>query len=662
MLASVGTREAQATEQLARLTEAIHAFSDASTDPSMLIDIVAAEVVTTIADSCSVMLLSDDGTTLVPASVRANDPEIESSIRKRLADAPMRLDDHVLARVVLETGQPHIAAHVMLVPLRARAESLGILNLSRHRPTAAPFDEVDRDFAKKLADRVALAIANARSWGMARQAQAVAARALTAQRVAESRFGTLAESGVVGVITARLDGTVLAINDELLRIIGRSREEILDGTVPWSSLTPREFADVDLRAREQIRTTNVAGLREKEFMRPDGSRVPVLVGSALVPELGEATSFVVDLTSKRQAEERIALLEAGRAADAKFRALLEAAPDAMVITDEARTIVLVNAAAEALFGWERAELVGAPIEKLIAPSHRHIRSQGALRSFTLRGVTKDGREFPADVRRSPITTGEGTLRASSIRDVTVRMEEEAALVRAKEKAEAASRELEAFSYSVAHDLRSPLRGINGFAQVLLESNAESIDAEGARALERIMAASKRMSALIDALLSLARFSRAELRRVRVDVTELAHTVIGRLGARVGTELVVEEGLHAEGDPALVTAVLDNLLGNAFKFTEKNEKTRIEVGRVPGSAPTTFFVKDDGVGFDMTYAHKLFTPFQRLHAMEEFAGTGIGLATVQRILARHGGRAWAESEVGKGAQFFFTLASAKVEKE
>ena len=223
---------------------------------------------------------------------------------------------------------------------------------------------------------------------------------------------------------------------------------------------------------------------------------------------------------------------------------------------------------------------------------------------------------------------------------------------------AANKELEAFSYSVSHDLRAPLRAIDGFSKVLLTNYAVSLDDRGRHYLDRVRAGTQRMSELIDDLLALARLSRKELVRRPVDVTELAERVAAELArrepARV-TAVAIENGLAAEADPQLLTIVLENLLGNAWKFTGKAADGRIEVSRHRnGGTEDVFAIRDNGAGFDMAYADKLFGAFQRLHLDTDFEGTGIGLVTVQRIVSRHGGRVWAEGEVGKGATFYFTL--------
>jgi light-regulated signal transduction histidine kinase (bacteriophytochrome) len=222
---------------------------------------------------------------------------------------------------------------------------------------------------------------------------------------------------------------------------------------------------------------------------------------------------------------------------------------------------------------------------------------------------------------------------------------------------AANKELDAFAYSVSHDLRAPLRSIDGFSQVVLQDYADKLDEAGRDALQRVRAATQRMGILIDDLLKLARIGRSEMRREPVDLSAIAQEIgaeLQRTSPERAVELAIAPGLKAQGDARLLRVVLDNLLRNSWKYTGKQPRPRVEFGAVEVNGGRAFMVKDNGAGFDMKYADKLFGVFQRLHSAAEFEGTGVGLATVQRIITRHGGRIWAESAVDQGATFYFTL--------
>ncbi|HMA38332.1 MAG TPA: ATP-binding protein [Chloroflexia bacterium] len=223
--------------------------------------------------------------------------------------------------------------------------------------------------------------------------------------------------------------------------------------------------------------------------------------------------------------------------------------------------------------------------------------------------------------------------------------------------EAANKELEAFCYSVSHDLRTPLRSIDGFSQALLEDYSQVLDPAGQDYLRRVRGATQRMAELIDDLLNLSRVTRSEMQLISVDLSALVHNIADGLrqaGPERDVVFVIADDVRAEGDPRLLRVALENLLGNAWKFTGKRAPAHIEFGVTSRAGRPVYFVRDDGVGFDMAYADKLFGAFQRLHALSEFPGTGIGLATVQRIMHRHGGQVWAEGVVHGGATFYFTL--------
>ena len=237
------------------------------------------------------------------------------------------------------------------------------------------------------------------------------------------------------------------------------------------------------------------------------------------------------------------------------------------------------------------------------------------------------------------------------------------LARQRDAVEMVNRELESFSYSVSHDLRAPLRSIDGFSRALLESCSTALDDEGKRYLGHVRASAQEMSQLIDDLLKLARVTQAEITRAEVDISELSRQIGARLLAsdpQRRVELLIQDRVRAVGDAGLVGVLMENLMSNAWKFTARREVARIEVGCRERNGAAEYFVRDNGAGFDMAYAAKLFGAFQRLHAKQDFDGTGIGLATVRRVALRHGGRTWAEGEVDRGATFYFTLETPRGE--
>ncbi len=351
----------------------------------------------------------------------------------------------------------------------------------------------------------------------------------------------------------------------------------------------------------------------------------------------------------------------------------------VAITDTRGKITYVNDKFCAISKYSRDELLGQ--DHRIINSGHHPReffrdlwttiAQGRVWHGEIKNRAKDGSCYWLAATIVPFLNEQGKPRQYvAIRtDITARkrVEEEVRALNAELEQRVAARtaelaavnkELEAFCYSVSHDLRAPLRGLDGFSQALLEDYADKLGGEGKNLLKRIRAGSQRMGHLIDDLLNLSRVSRSELRREPVDLSGLAVEVAEELRERDPQRHValrITEDLMADGDPQLLRVVLENLLGNAWKYTSKRPQATIEFGCNQANGDSSFFVRDNGAGFDMQYADKLFAPFQRLHGMTEFPGTGVGLATVQRIIQRHGGRVWAQAEVNKGATFHFTLS-------
>jgi len=360
--------------------------------------------------------------------------------------------------------------------------------------------------------------------------------------------------------------------------------------------------------------------------------------------------------------------------------IISSAGDGIVVYDRQKNYVVWNPAMEELTGVPATNVLGRRALTPYAPSARE--GLDALLDRALTGETVEtgerqyrvdasGRAGWVEIMYTPLRDIDDAITGviGIVRDVTEqkRAEQEIQQLNAElerrvaqrtAELEAANRELEAFTYSVSHDLRAPLRGMDGFSQILLEDYAAILDDQGKDYLNRVRAASQRMALLIDDLLKLSRVTRSELRQQRVNLSELARTVMAELESEEperSASVTIEEGMAVQGDKQLMQLVLENLLGNAWKFTHEVSDAAIEFGTMEIDGERSYFVRDNGAGFDMAYGDKLFQPFQRLHTEEEFPGTGIGLATVQRIINRHGGKVWAEGTVDDGAVFYFTLA-------
>ena len=348
-------------------------------------------------------------------------------------------------------------------------------------------------------------------------------------------------------------------------------------------------------------------------------------------------------------------------------AIVENIPD-MVFVKEAKNLTFVrfNRAGEELLGTPRADLLGKNDHDLFPATEADFFTQKDRETLANKQLveipeepiqTRSGTRW-LHTKKVPLLDEDGTPRflLGISHDITEKRRADAQLRAAKASVDNANKELEAFAYSVAHDLRTPLRGILGYSTAVLEDAGDKLDGQPRVYLERMRDAAERMATLIDQLLGLARVTQADLVRSRVDLTAVAHSVIG--GFRHAepsrtVDVAVQPGLVVDADPHLIATALENLLDNAWKFTAKRSDARIEVGREGGS----FYVRDNGAGFDMAYAEQLFGVFRRLHAHDEFPGTGIGLATVARIIHRHHGRVWAESKPGEGATFYFTVGEA-----
>jgi PAS domain S-box-containing protein len=495
----------------------------------------------------------------------------------------------------------------------------------------------------------------------------------------EERFRSIFEQAAVGIAEVSEEGRFIQINRRFCEIVGYSADELRRLT--FQEITHPDDLETDLSGIDALRAGKIANYSiEKRYRHKVGHLVWVNLTSSLVREPGgESRHFlkiVEDISDHKHAE------AARHEAESRFARVLDTTAEAVITIDSSQRIILFNQSAERIFGYTAAEMLGQPLDILLPADvvyrhHRFInefadgpdiaRGMGQ-RHGELRARRKDGVIFPIEASISKLTEGDQVILTVFIQDITQRKLAEKALQRLNEELElrvaertqqleAINRELEAFSYSVSHDLRAPLRALDGFSQALLEDYEDKLDEEGQEFLTLIRMESQRMGHLIDDLLDLSRLTRTDVSLVEVNLSAAAHEIAQKLreqDARREVEFVIEDDLWTCADSRLMYVALQNLLGNAWKYTGKQPKARIEFGCDIEDGQTVYFVRDNGVGFDMDYAHKLFGAFQRLHNVAEFEGTGIGLATVQRVIRQHGGSVRAQGVVDEGSVFFFTI--------
>ncbi len=488
---------------------------------------------------------------------------------------------------------------------------------------------------------------------------------------AEEGYRTIFEGAIHGMVLIQGDRIVMA-NPAIGDIIGLP-STVLDQTLPEviaGLIYPDDIEQLRTQLDRWLAIGQVPPRLSFRIRRGDGTEGLLYVQTSIVTHCGAPAALVAvaDLTDRWRAEEA-------------YRAVFERSMEGLLVVSGPR-VLMANQAAADLLGHAIDELTRLPTPDLLARLLAHADDRAALETALgvlhggamrvdrreIRLRRRDGTERQVLASCAPMTFAGRPAVLFGFLDITERWQAEAAVrdlnaeleARVAERTaalEATAQELEAFSYSASHDLRAPLRTIDGFCQALMEDHGDALPAEALAHVERVRAATADMGVLIDKLLVLSRATSGELRRQPVDLSALAREVAadatrGEPDGRIA--VAVEEGLLADADATLLRALLDNLLGNAIKFSRPRPRVQIAVGATTNGDGRAYFVRDNGVGFDPDQIDRLFRPFQRLHAASEFGGHGIGLATVRRIATRHGGRVWAESSIGNGATFYFTL--------
>lgn len=494
-------------------------------------------------------------------------------------------------------------------------------------------------------------------------------RDLTERADVEQKLRLMAESSPSAMIMVNEKGEIVLVNSQTEKLFGYHKEELIGQ--PIELLVPSRFRPAHPSYRDKyFHAPSVRPMgagRDLYARRKDGSEVPVEI--ALNPvETNEGKfvlSSIVDITERKRLEER-------------FRLAVEAAPNAMLMVDQAGHIILMNSQTEKLFGYGREELIGQSMEILVPqrfrgkhPSHRKgffndpkSRPMGAGRD--LFGLRKDGTEVPVEIGLNPVETGEGVFVLASVVNITERKEAERRLEERRNELEKVNLELDRFVYTASHDLRAPLRGIEAFATFLERDYVKALDQPGREYIEEIKKGVHRMSTLIEDLLTLSRISRIHNPYEHVNMNELVKKVLERLQpALTGKKIewhIPPDLPEVYCDRIKMTEVFVNLFSNAIKFSSKQSHPRIELGYQRLATEHQFWVRDNGIGIKPRYHDQIFQLFKRLHTQDQYEGTGAGLNIVKRIIEEHEGKIWVDSEVGKGAAFFMTIPKELKKKD
>ena len=501
-------------------------------------------------------------------------------------------------------------------------------------------------------------------------------RDVTERNRQDARLRRLMDSNAQGVMFWNAKGDIVTANDAFLGIVGYTKEDLEPGSIDWETMTPGEYADLDRRGLQEIADKGVCTPYEKEFIRKDGSRVAVLVGAARFEDRSdEGVCFVVDITERKRVESAL------REREEQLRLYAEHSPAAIAMLDRdlkylvvsRRWLEVYQLADKAIIGRNHYEVFPEIPQRWIAIHQRCL--AGAVEQCDEElfaradGTTNWLRWEVRPWHRADDSIGGIIIFSEDIsarKTVNEKLDQlnaalERRVIERTGELEAANTELKAFSYTVSHDLRAPLRAVNGFAKLMLDRYGlqVSVDVRAREYLELIRQGGLQMEQLIEDLLTFSQIGRQAMSRQVVNCLALVQSVLDQSVPQwEGRRITINVGdLPAcQADAALLRQVWVNLISNAIKYTRGCDMAVIDIGCQRRSNEIVYFVRDNGVGFDMQYKSKLFSVFQRLHGADEFEGTGVGLAIVQRIVNRHDGRIWTEAAVGCGATFYFTLES------
>ena len=483
---------------------------------------------------------------------------------------------------------------------------------------------------------------------------------ITQRKKAEDKFRGLLEAAPDGMIIANEKGEIVLINRQTEKLFVYAKEELIGK--PVEVLIPVDFRNKHVSHRTQymeapkVRSMG-AGL-ELYAVKKDGTQFPVEISlSPLITEEGTLISASVrDITDRKRSEEKL------KKAKKDFQLLVSSVKDyAIFMLDKNGCVASWNTGAEHIKGYTAEEIIGQPLdvfytedEKAMGEPQKNLQRTLQLGHYETEGLRmrKDGTTFFANIVFTSLVDEEGKLYgyAKVTKDITEERKNEEALKKSNE-------EMEAFSYSVSHDLRAPLRGIIGFANILEEDFASKLDGEAKRITRVIKNNAIKMGRLIDDLLAFSRLGRQDILKTNIDSDKMVGDIIADYDINANNKKIkwiIHSLPNSKADINTLQQVWVNLISNAVKYSQNADNPTIEVGSIKESHSITFFVKDNGVGFDEKYKAKLFKVFQRLHTNEEFEGTGIGLAIVEKIISKHSGNVWAEAELNKGAVFYFSI--------